>query len=364
MADDYSPTPIRFGIVGCADIARKLCRAINLAPNSTLSAIASRSIDKAKRFASKNSLPETVKIYGGYDQVLEDPCVDAVYLPLPTSLHVQWAVLAAQRKKHVLLEKPTALDVGELDQILEACRSNGVQFMDGTMWYHHLRTAKMKDLISDPKIFGQIKSIHSSSTYSATPEFFENNIRVKPDLDSLGALGDLGWYCIGAILWAMDYQLPKTAVALPAIERNPAGVILSCSACLHWENRQTVATFDCSFLSAVSMDLTLQGFNGSIHLDDFIIPFREDSAFFEFTTGAKFVDLHIGWNVKPERVEVASQLPQEALMVEEFARLVRGVRDFGSSPDSKWPERSRATQLVIDAVKRSIDLGFKPVSFY
>ena len=80
--------------------------------------------------------------------MLEDPCVDAVYIPLPTSLHLQWAVLAANKKKHLLLEKPTAVDVAELDQILEACESNGVQFMDGTMWLHHPRTATMERLLS------------------------------------------------------------------------------------------------------------------------------------------------------------------------------------------------------------------------
>ncbi|KAK2634021.1 hypothetical protein Ddye_028813 [Dipteronia dyeriana] len=80
----------------------------------------SRSIDKAKNFATVNILSDAVKLYGSYDQVLDDPCVDVVYLTLPTSLHVYWAVLAARKKKHLLLEKPTALDVTELDWILEA----------------------------------------------------------------------------------------------------------------------------------------------------------------------------------------------------------------------------------------------------
>ena len=151
---------VRFGILGCAAIARKVARAINLAPNSTLYAIASRSIDKANNFAASNGLSsQTLKIYGSYDQLLDDPCVDVVYMPLPTSLHLHWAVLAAHRKKHLLLEKPAALDVGELDQILQACQSNGVQFMTGSMWLHHPRTAKLKDFISDSKLFGQINYV-------------------------------------------------------------------------------------------------------------------------------------------------------------------------------------------------------------
>lgn len=187
-------------------------------------------------------------------------------------------------------------------------------------------------------------------------------MRVEPDLDALGALGDAGWYCIGAILWAMNHKLPTTATALPSIVRNSAGVILSCIASLHWEKEAAVATFYCSFLSHESMDLAISGSNGSLHLEDLIIPYEETSASFKFTSGAKFVNLHIGWNVKPEEVRVDTcQLPQEARMVQEFARLVQGIKYSGGKPDSKWPEVSRMTQLVIDAVKKSIDLGFEPV---
>ncbi|KAF5192302.1 Oxidoreductase, partial [Thalictrum thalictroides] len=154
MAD----TPIRIGILGCADIARKVSRAIALSPNTTIHAIGSRSIEKAKRYASDNNYPSTAKIYGSYEQVLDDPDVDAVYVPLPTSLHVEWVLLAAQKKKHVLLEKPVALNTSEFDQIIEACESNGVQFMDGTMWMHHPRTEKMREFLDDSNRFGQLKS--------------------------------------------------------------------------------------------------------------------------------------------------------------------------------------------------------------
>ena len=151
---------IRFGILGCADIARKLSRAITLSPHATLYAIGSRSLEKATLFASSNNFPPSAKIYGSYDDVLNDPDVDAVYIPLPTSLHVKWAVLAAEKKKHVLLEKPVALNVGEFDVILDACDKNGVQLMDSTMWMHHPRAAKMKEFLSDAHKFGELKSVY------------------------------------------------------------------------------------------------------------------------------------------------------------------------------------------------------------
>ncbi|KAL8155797.1 putative oxidoreductase At4g09670 [Apium graveolens] len=355
--------PIRFGIMGCAEIARKVSRAITMSPNSTLYAIASRSLEKAKQFAIKNGYSdEEVMIYGSYIELLDDPSVDAVYMPLPTSLHLEWAVLAAEKKKHLLLEKPTALNVIELDRILEACRSNGVQFMDGSMWYHHPRTAKIKEMLSDSELFGQVKTIYSSSSYNAGQGFLENNVRVKADLDSLGALGDAGWYCIGAILWAMNNKLPTTVTALPSLDRNSDGVILSCIASLHWEKEELVAKFFCSFLAHETMDLSISGSNGSLHLEDFIIPYEETSASFQYTTSAKFAELHIGWNVKPEEVLVdTSGLPQEARMVQEFSRLTQGIKYSGWLPDQKWAEVSRMTQFVLDAVMKSINCGFEPV---
>ena len=162
MADERA---VRFGVLGCAHISIKLCKAILTAPNATLQAVGSRFLEKAVAFATKNSLPETVRVYGSYDAVVEDDQVDAVYIPLPTALHVTWAVRAAERGKHVLLEKPVAMNVVELDRILEACEAHGVQFMDGTMWVHHPRTAKMKEALSDAQRFGQLKWVCINQFY-------------------------------------------------------------------------------------------------------------------------------------------------------------------------------------------------------
>lgn len=130
-----------------------------MSPNSTIAAIGSRSLEKATSFAKENDFPESAKAYGSYEAVLDDPDVDAVYIPLPSGLHLRWAVLAAQKKKHILLEKPVAPTVKELDVILEACESNGVQFMDATMWMHHPRTVLMKEFLADPQLFGRVKTV-------------------------------------------------------------------------------------------------------------------------------------------------------------------------------------------------------------
>ncbi|KAF8404508.1 hypothetical protein HHK36_009393 [Tetracentron sinense] len=353
-------TAIQFGILGCAEIARKVARAISLSPNSTLCAIGSRSIEKAERFAANNGFPSSAKIYGNYESVLDDPDVDAVYIPLPTSLHLRWAVLAAEKKKHVLLEKPVALNVAELDRILEACESNGVQFMDGTMWMHHPRTATMRHFLSDTQRFGQLKSAHTCFSFRGDPDFLKNDIRVKPDLDSFGALGDAGWYCIRSILWAADYELPKTVTALHEPTYNEAGVILACGSSLQWEDGK-VATFYCSFLANLTMDITAIGTRGSLHLHDFVIPFEETSASFSLSSESGFTELVTGWVPLPSKHVVTTDLPQEACLVREFASLVGSIKEHGSKAEKKWPTISRKTQLVLDAVKASIEKGFEPV---
>ncbi|OAY69225.1 putative oxidoreductase [Ananas comosus] len=364
MAEEKATTtttsPIRFGIVGCAEIARKVSRAIALAPNATLVAVGSRSLDKARRFIAENALSSSVRAVGSYEELLDDPAVDAVYMPLPTSLHARWAVAAAERGKHLLLEKPAALSAAELDPILAACAAHGVQFMDSTMWIHNPRTAHMRGLLSDPSRFGDLKMINSIFSFYADEDFLKNDIRVKPDLDALGALGDAGWYCIRSSLWAADYQLPKTATAFRNPVLNDAGVILSCGATLLWEDGK-IAIFHCSFLSHLTMDLTVIGTRGSLHVNDFIIPYEEKSAEFSFASDSGFTELVTGWQPLPSKHLVTTELPQEALMVQEFSRLVAGIRDSGNKPEEKWPTITRKTQLVIDAVKASIIKGFEPV---
>ncbi|CAM0885496.1 unnamed protein product [Alopecurus aequalis] len=360
-APEPGPRPVRFGIMGCATIARKLARAMLLsAPLAAVAAVGSRSEGKARLFAADNGLPASTRLHGSYEALLDDPGVDAVYLPLPTSLHVQWAVAAARRGKHVLLEKPTALCAADLDAILAACEENGVQFMDSTMWMHHPRTAKMRQLLDDRTTIGEARVINSVFSFRANEDFLQNDIRVKPDLDALGALGDAGWYCIRAILWAVNYELPRNVIAIKDPVKNKVGVLLACGATLYWADGK-IATFHCSFLTNLTMDMTVVGTNGTLHVTDFVIPYEEKSGLFSVASESNFAELHTGWVPQPSRHVVATELPQEALMVQEFCRLVQGIRDAGAGVEKKWPGITRKTQVVMDAVKTSIDNGFESV---
>lgn len=202
--------------------------------------------------------------------------------------------------------------------------------------------------------------MHSCFTFAGDEDFLKNDIRIKPDLDALGALGDAGWYGIRAILWATDYELPKTVVALPGTVKNEAGVIMSCSAALHWADGK-VANFHCSFLSHLTMYITAIGTKGTVQLNDFIVPFEERQASFTASSQSKFNELVTGWASLPSLHIVDVNLPQEACMVKEFARLVGNVKVNGVGPDQTWPTITRKTHLIIDAVRASIERGCEPV---
>ena len=98
-------------------------------------------------------------MYGSYEELLNDPRVDAVYLTMLVTQRAKWAVTAAEKKKHLLVEKPPAQNAAEIDKIVEACESNGVQLMDGTIWLHHKRTVNIRETMFDSGLLGDIRHV-------------------------------------------------------------------------------------------------------------------------------------------------------------------------------------------------------------
>ncbi len=134
--------------------------------------------------------------------------VDAVYIPLPTGLRKEWVLRAAAAGKHIICEKPCAPNAAELDEMLTACKKNDVQFMDGVMFMHSPRLAKIRESLLDEKNVGQIRRISSAFSFYAGEGFFKDNIRVDAALEPAGCIGDLGWYCIRFALWTLNWQMP------------------------------------------------------------------------------------------------------------------------------------------------------------
>ncbi|GAQ89884.1 hypothetical protein KFL_005730050 [Klebsormidium nitens] len=348
--------PVRFGVLGCANIARKVIRAMTLAEGVEAHAVSSRSLEKAQRFAEEVGKATGAKLiaYGSYEELLSDPQIDVVYMPLPTSLHLEWVQKAAAQKKHVLLEKPPALTLEEMDKILKVCEDAGVQYMDNSMWIHNPRMEAIRAAKQSKENFGQVLRFDSSLHFHLP--LHSGDIRLDSALDALGALGDVGWYCIGHSLWAMDWDLPQRVVAQPGTKTSKGGVITSIGATLVWADGR-VATFYCSFEAAWGQQAYLVGTNGHIHWNDLCIPMREDSCAFVTSSKPGLInsDTEVSNEYRETRVDL--RVPQEALVLEDFAAIVSGLKAGKEALDSRWPERSYKTLRVLLAVKDSYDKG-------
>ncbi len=331
--------PLRWGILSTARIGRTNWRAMRASGAATLVAVASRDVAKAQQFIAEmqteSPWPQPPAAVGSYEALLADPEIDAVYIPLPTGVRKEWVIRAAAAGKHVLCEKPCAINADDLREMLTACRDHGVRFMDGVMFMHDPRYLQLRKLIHDEATVGPIRRITSAFSYRATEDFHATNIRGKTTLEPTGCLGDLGWYCLRAALWAMDWEMPVRISGRALGQQTP---IIEFSGELDFAGGTTSA-FYCSFVSASEKWLTLSGTAGCLHIADFIAP-----------DPANDTDYRIGHQRIPR--DPANTLSNEARMIARFASDIRENFD-----PSYWPDISLKTQVLLDACQLSSDLG-------
>jgi len=187
-----SERKLRWGVISTSNIGRAAVNpAIQASHNGELMAVASRNEQAAREFAEKEGIPEH---FGSYEALLEDERIDAVYNPLPNSLHREWTIRAAEKGKHILCEKPLALNGAECREMEAAASANGVKLMEAFMYRFHPRTERVLEMVRGGTI-GELRMIRSSFTFLLTsPE----NIRWDPVLGG-GALMDVGCYCVNVI---------------------------------------------------------------------------------------------------------------------------------------------------------------------
>jgi predicted dehydrogenase len=338
-------------VLGTANIARKNIRAIGEAAGIVVTAVGSRNPEKAKTYCQEVALPPST-ICCSYKEALANPDIDAVYLPLPTALHLEWVSLAAAAGKHILCEKPVAVDPAELKTIESAASS--VVLMDGVMFMHNERLSSIRSSLQGGRV-GKAGARHVSScfTFRGSASFFAENIRVKKAGDPLGCLGDLGWYNIRVSLAAFDWAMPSRASGTIASQTDE-GVPLSMSASLRWDDGRT-ATFTCSFTHALQQWCRIAGDDAVIAMDDFVIPHHPTTSKFkivseDFAEEAAFCRRH------EEEVVIEGGKPQEVLMWEAFAARVQEAKTSGEVPKPSLTYEAM-TQLVTDAVLRSARSG-------
>ncbi|MDA0840555.1 MAG: Gfo/Idh/MocA family oxidoreductase [Planctomycetota bacterium] len=321
-------SPLQFGFLSTAGIGTKVKRAVDLVEGAEVLAVASRTIEKAQAWAEKHQVS---KAYGAYDELLADSDINAIYIPLPPAMHAEWTIKAAEAGKHVLCEKPLAANTAEAREMVEACRQNGVQLMDGVMWVHHDRSTAMKKIIDED--LGKHRRVTAAFSFNYGDNVPMQNIRLKPEMAG-GCLGDLGYYCIRAILLAFD-DLPTRAFAAARFFN---GVDFNVSATL-WFAGDRMATFDCAFDTCFRKWMEVAGTAGSLVCDDFVLPNSEESSRF--------------WVHGPKKGEHSfGECVQEARMIEHFVAAIRS-----GELNTEWPEDAIKCMQVCDAVLESARTG-------
>lgn len=185
---------IRWGVIGTADIARgQTIRGMQLAENCELTAIAGRKLEKAEEFQKEFGFQ---KAYEGYEALLADPEIEAVYIPLPNHLHAEWSIRALKAGKHVLCEKPLAPTEAEAERMFRAAEENGVFLMEAFAYLHNPLVAAVKAEL-DVGAVGEVRYIDSSFIAGRRPD---TDIRLRKECFG-GALYDLGCYPVSMILW-------------------------------------------------------------------------------------------------------------------------------------------------------------------
>jgi predicted dehydrogenase len=347
--------------LGTAEIARKNWLAIRNAENCTLTAVASRDLERCRRFIAdcqQHAPFETPPhAFGNYEALLASDKVDAVYVPLPTGVRKAWLIRAAEAGKHVLSEKPVATTASAVLEILDACRRNGVQFMDGVMFMHSRRFDPIREVVHDGESIGQIRRIVSQFSFGGSPEFFQGNIRAHSGLEPLGCLGDLGWYCIRFTLCMLDGKLPTRVcghlLASHGRPNSPAPVPTEFSAELFYPDGVSASLY-CSFSAEIQQWANLSGTKGFIHVPDFVLPHYGAEAEFEVSNPVFHV-VGCDFNMEDHRRRVAvreysNSAPnsQEANMFRKFAAFALSGR-----PDESWGDMVLKTQQVLDACLQS-----------
>ncbi|PWJ15065.1 Gfo/Idh/MocA family protein [Jannaschia seohaensis] len=188
--------PIRWGVLGASDFARRsMAPAIHAASGHVLAALATRDAAKAAPFAD---LAPGLRVHESYDALLADPGIDAVYVPLPHTMHVEWGVKALEAGKHVLVEKPLAMTEAGIAPLIAARDATGLQAAEAYMIVHHPQWQFVRELIDDG-VPGQLRHVEGVFTYNNSAD--PGNIRNTAAMGG-GALPDIGVYTYGSTRWA------------------------------------------------------------------------------------------------------------------------------------------------------------------
>ena len=226
-------------------------------------AVGSRSGPKAQEFASKLDIPQA---FDSYEALLAAQDIEAVYIPLPNSLHMEWTIKAAEAGKHILCEKPLALNAEECERMEAAARANGVKLMEAFMYRFHPRTEQVLRMIDSGEL-GELRLIHAAFTFRLTRP---DNIRLQPELGG-GAPMDVSCYCVNICRTAAGVE-PLEVQALA--NWSPSGVDEQLTGTLRFPKGLS-AQFDCALSMERREEVTLAGTQAFLHVRAAFLPGTE-----------------------------------------------------------------------------------------
>jgi len=311
---------VKWGILSTADINRKLLAGAAESADVEVVAVGSRDLARAQEFARTWEID---RAYGTYDALLADPDVEAVYIPLPNTMHSEWSIRALEAGKHVLCEKPFSRHIADVERAFDAADATGMHLSEAFMYRHHPQTARLAELVASGAI-GELRVIRSVFSYSL---YDAGNIRLRTDVEG-GSLMDVGCYCVsGARLLGGE---PESVFGAAHI--GSSGTDWVFTGLLRFPGDVT-ALFDCGTSLPNRDELEAIGTEGSLFLDD------------PWHCGEPVIELRRGDTV--ERIELEAANPYR-LELEDMNAAIRGERP---------PLLGRADSLgqvrAIDALFRS-----------
>ena len=310
---------VRWGILGAAKFAREFMGpALTLAPGGHVAALATSDPAKADAF---RAFAPGLRVHGSFDALLADPAIDAVYIPLPNGLHVEWSLKAMQAGKHVLCEKPMTMQAGDFDRLIAARDAAGVVAAEAFMIVHHPQWQRARQLLADGAV-GRLWRIDGAFSFNNRDP---GNIRNRADMGG-GGLRDIGVYVMGGTRFATG--LEATDVRARILWEDGVDVYAAI----------TAKFGDADYVNFTSIrmhprqEITFHGDEGVLRLP---VPFNAR------VFGEARLELHRGTSTNTERWPAVNHYELQA------AAFNRAVLDGSAYPCPL--EFSRGTQVMMDA---------------
>jgi D-xylose 1-dehydrogenase (NADP+, D-xylono-1,5-lactone-forming) len=246
---------VKWGFLSTANINDKLLPGAAAAPDVELVAVASRDLGRAEAYARERGIE---RAYGSYEDLLADPKIEAVYISLPNSMHVEWSIQALEAGKHVLCEKPLSRHPEDVERAFDAAEKAGRILMEAFMYRHNPETKRLKELVEGGAI-GRLRLVRAAFSF---PLDDAANVRLNDELEG-GGLMDVGCYCIsGSRLLAGE---PESVYGEQVAA--PSGVDELFTGTLRFA-ADVLAEIDCGLVLPERDELEAIGEEGSIFLDD------------------------------------------------------------------------------------------------